>query len=186
MIQINLFRRFKKKNSIQNCFPLSSFQTLEVEGQTYPSFSLMKGKGFFAYFSRFMVKFEDLPKIEKLVVQCFHKYDLQDKERIYDHGKILCYYRFNELNNLAVDIITNDNGFISNLMGLKIEPPSPDAVFPHLDLDSYGSLQGELEFWWDTYWEPFWNSLTEETRNKYIERNNLSAGAVSFLKHHQR
>lgn len=185
-MKINIFKLFKKKNPTHDDFPLSSFQILEIEGQSYPLFMSLEGKGLFAYFSRFMVKPENLSKIEKLVAQSFHKDILQDKESIYDHGKVLCYYRFDELNHLAIDIITNDNNFISNLMELKIEPPSPDAVFPHLDLDSYGSLQGELEFWWDTYWEPFWNSLTEETRNKYIKRNNLSAGAVSFLKHHQR
>ncbi len=69
---------------------------------------------------------------------------------------------------------------------LKIELPSPDEVFPHLDLDSYGSLQGELAFWWDVYWGPFWNSLAEDERKEYIEKNNLSPGAVSFLVHHQR
>lgn len=32
------------------------------------------------------------------------------------------------------------------MVGLKIAPPSPDEVFPHLDLDFYGSLQGDMEF----------------------------------------
>lgn len=98
---------------------------------------------------------------------------------------MLYYYRFDELNHLVVDIITNDNDFIAKLNHLKIEPPSPDAVFPHVDLDSYGSLQGELAFWWDVYWEPFWNSLTEEGRHKYIEINKLSLEVVSFLTRHQ-
>lgn len=133
-----------------------------------------------------MVKSEDLPKVERLVERCFHKSNLQEKDRLYDHDKTLCYYRFDDLSFFGVDIITNDNDFIAKLSELKIEPPSPDIVFPHLDLESYGSLQGELAFWWDVYWEPFWNSLAEGGRNEYIKRNNLSSGAVSFLVQHQK
>lgn len=185
-MKINMFNIFKKKQPIQNDFSIQEFLPLDIDRSIYPLFSSLEEKGVSAYFSRFMVKLEDLTKITGLIEQWFHKSIFQEIEQFYDHGKTLCYYRFDELEHLAVDIITNDNYFITRLNDLKLEPPSPDVMFPQSDLESYGSLQGSLAFWWDVYWEPFWNGLTEDKRIEYIESNNLLEGAASFIKFHER
>jgi hypothetical protein len=36
----------------------------------------------------------------------------------------------------------------------------PSTSFPDIAPDSYGSLQGDLDFWLYHLWLPFWNSLT--------------------------
>lgn len=183
-MKINFLKLLKRKDSFQNYFPESEFQFLDTEGTIYPCFISMKRKGVFAYSTRFMVKPDDLPKVEGLVEQCFYKSSLQENESLSDHDKKLLYFRFVDFNCIAIDIITNDNNFIAKLGNLKLEPPLPDAVFPHVELDSYGSLQGDLAFWWDLYWEPFWKTLPERERAKYIEKNNLSHKVISFLMQH--
>jgi len=185
-MKINMFNFFKRKKTFQYSFAISSFTPLKIVGALYPLFLSLAGKGLPAYYFRFMVEFSDLLKVEDLIAKRFKIKNVKENECLYNLGNALHYYKFKDLNFIAIDIITNDNNFIADLNSIRLEPPSPDKVFPHLILDSYGSLQGELAFWWDIYWEPFWNSLTEEDHNKYIERKKLSNEVVLFLRHHQK
>ncbi|MDX7526825.1 hypothetical protein SJ358_24870, partial [Enterobacter hormaechei] len=61
--------------------------------------------------------------------------------------------------------------------------PGPENVFPDKDFGNYGSLQGDMAFCWDVYWEPFWKSLREEEKKQYIERNNFSVDTIQFLEY---
>lgn len=108
-----------------------------------------------------MAKSENLSKVEDLVERYYHKENIQEKEHLYEHGKIFCYYKFDYLNFISIGVIINDNNQFYELFGLKIELPFPSEVFSHLGLDFYGNLLGELVFWWGVYWEHFCNILAE-------------------------
>lgn len=66
-MKINLFKLFKKENSLQEIYPMSSFDILLEPKNSYPFFASLKNNNVQAYSARFMVKYEDVIKIENLI-----------------------------------------------------------------------------------------------------------------------
>lgn len=184
-MKINIFNLFRKKNEFQDDFPMAQFSALPRGGATYPSFLSLEKNNIHAYSARFMIKPEDLSAIECLIGLFFHgKVKIDEREeKVIDHNKVLICYKFKEFGQDIVRIITNDNEFIKCLCEKGLEPPGPENVFPDKDFGNYGSLQGDMAFWWDVYWEPFWKSLREEEKKQYIKRNNFSVDTIQFLEY---
>lgn len=67
---------------------------------------------------------------------------------------------------LLITIETNDKDLIMRINAAQLQPPMPSTSFPELDPGNYGSLQGDLDFWFYHLWLPFWNSLTPEKQAK--------------------
>ncbi|HHP8557738.1 TPA: hypothetical protein ACSI64_005605, partial [Klebsiella pneumoniae] len=151
----------------------------------YPLFSSLEKSNIYAHSTCFMIKPEGMLVIEHLIDLFFHREVKisEVKEKVSDHNKVLVFYKFKGFEQDIVRLITNDNEFINCLCEKGIEPPEPECVFPDKDFGTYGSLQGDMEFWWNVYWKPFWDSLREEERKQYLERSNLSIGTIEFLKH---
>lgn len=97
------------------------------------------------------------------------------------NGKVLHFYTFEEFNQTVIDVITNNNKFIKNLYDMNLESPAPHIVFPERDFEALGGLQGDVELWWNVYWSPFWSSLTEEEKEQYLVRSELSSELSEFL-----
>ncbi|MGL5669596.1 MAG: hypothetical protein ACRDD9_26110 [Shewanella sp.] len=64
-------------------------------------------------------------------------------------------------------LISNDIALLQQLIAFKAAPPAPWESFPEVDPDTLGSLQGNIEFWCDTFWRPYWLSLSEAERSQY-------------------
>ncbi|MEO4049125.1 hypothetical protein AAFN46_18825 [Pseudomonas sp. CAU 1711] len=47
-------------------------------------------------------------------------------------------------------------------------PPNPWEVFPEVDAGGLGSLQGNLEHWWQQCWWPYWLSLGPQQRAEWL------------------
>lgn len=47
-------------------------------------------------------------------------------------------------------------------------PPNPWEVFPEVDAAGLGSLQGNLEHWWQHCWWPYWLSLSPQQRADWL------------------
>ncbi|WP_336665981.1 hypothetical protein [Enterobacter mori] len=180
-MKINLFGFFRKGNNLQKVYPYSGFEVLSKPKNVYPFFLSLEYNNVYAYSSRFMVKPGDVEIIENIVGSSFRKKITKEKECLHYKEKALHYFKFNELGQTAIDIITNDNYLIKSLCSEHIEPPAPDTVFPYCDFGSVGSLQGQMEMWWNVYWSPFWISLSEEEKANYLERNNISSELREFL-----
>lgn len=59
---------------------------------------------------------------------------------------------------------------IAPLQGLPDQtPPNPWKVFPDVDADGLGSLQGNLEHLWNHYWWPYWLNLTPQQRASWLD-----------------
>lgn len=182
-MKINFFNFFRKKNELQDEFPISKLNALSDGGGAYPSFLSLEKDNIYAYSARFMIKPEDLSIIENLIELFFHvEVKIQEeKEKFVDRDKVLICYKFKEFEQDVVRVITNDNEFVNCLCEKSLEPPGPEMVFPDKDFGTYGSLQGDMEFWWNVYWKPFWESLREEERKQYLERSNFSVDTIQFL-----
>ncbi|MGL5395839.1 MAG: hypothetical protein ACRDBQ_11260 [Shewanella sp.] len=67
----------------------------------------------------------------------------------------------------CVLLITNDINLLQQLIAFKAMPPAPWESFPDIDPDTLGSLQGNIGFWCDAFWRPYWLSLGETERLQY-------------------
>lgn len=181
LMKINMLDLFKMKRGIQKKYPRSSFSILPERNNSYPLLLSLENENIYAYSTRFMIKYNELPKIENIITSCFYGQTKQVKGHMSYKGKTLHYYKFKEFNQMVMDIITNSDDLIKKLWSNKFEPPAPDIVFPDEDFGTLGSLQGGMELWWDVYWSPFWMSLSEEDKKNYLERNNISNELREFL-----
>lgn len=76
-------------------------------------------------------------------------------------------HQYADFAGVCVLLISNDAELLSQLITFKAAPPAPWESFPYVDPDSLGSLQGNIEFWCDTFWRPYWLSLSEAERSQY-------------------
>jgi len=180
-MKIKFLDFFRKANNLQKIYPFSRFKVLSKSENTYPFFLSLENSNVYAYTSRFMVRTGDVEAIENIVESYFRKKITNEKECLIYDGVALHYYKFHEFGQTVIDIITNNNHLIKKVCNEHLEPPAPDAVFPYCDFESVGSLQGEMELWWNVYWSPFWISQSEEEKAKYLERNNMARELREFL-----
>lgn len=85
-----------------------------------------------------------------------------------------------EFQGTIVHILTNSTALIRAIQKAKLHPPHPEVSFPDINPEEFGSLQGNIDFWWQTFWKTFWHSLTEEEQQKF----NLSEGWLEFIEFH--
>ncbi|HHA1349780.1 TPA: hypothetical protein ACOEER_000814 [Enterobacter ludwigii] len=180
-MKINFLDFFRKNNDLQDIYSASGFEVLAKSVNTYPFFLCLESNNVYAYSSRFMVKPGDVGKVGEIIESSFRKKIENEKVCLINNEKIVHYYKFNEFSQIVLDIITNDNDLIRKLCNEHFEPPAPDTVFPYSYFESVGSLQGQIDLWWNVYWSPFWISLSEEDKAKYLERNNISGELREFL-----
>lgn len=180
-MKINFFR---KKNELQSDFPIAQFDLSLDHSSVYPLFLSLEKDNVYAYSTRFMVKPDDLFVVEHMIELFFNGWLTKEKSVFVESDKKIICYKFKEFEQDIVRIITNHNDFITCLCGKGLEPPNPESVFPDRDFGAYGSLQGDMEFWWDVYWRPFWSSLADEEKIQYLEGSDLSEDTIQFLKCH--
>lgn len=180
LMKINFGRLFRKKNSLQDIYPENTFITVPDSERRYPSFVFV-GSGVYAYSTRFMIKFDDLSKLVETIEERFNNKITSNTTILSLKSRTLHYFQFEEFGQIAVDIITNDNKLIYDIYALDLEPPQPSTVFPNRDIETFGSLQGDIEAWWNIYWFPFWGKLSLEEKKHYIEQKNISNELKEFL-----
>lgn len=73
---------------------------------------------------------------------------------------------FSDFNGDIIHLITDNENLISDLLIHHHQPPSPEISFPEVYPLGLGSLQGNIDFWLNSLWMPFYLSLSEDERNK--------------------
>ncbi|XTZ36955.1 hypothetical protein ACQYRI_13260 [Salmonella enterica] len=180
-MKINFRKLFGEKNSLQKLYPENSFSSLIASENKYPLFTSLETSKIYAYSTRFMIKSNDLLRVREVIERCFHKKLIENTEILSFGSKTLHYFQFKEFGQVVIDIITNDNNLIQNTIAAELEPPLPNVVFPERSVESFGGLQGDVETWWNIYWNPFWVSLSQEEKKHYIEQENISGELKEFL-----
>ncbi|UIP28992.1 hypothetical protein [Photobacterium sp. TLY01] len=64
----------------------------------------------------------------------------------------------------VVHLITNDHSIVDAILDANFSPPEPMISFPDINPDEYGSLQGDIDYWFTWLWVPYWESLTQDER----------------------
>lgn len=85
-----------------------------------------------------------------------------------------------DFHGTVVHMLTSSTALIKDIQKAKLHPPRPEVSFSDISPEEFGSLQGNIDFWWHTFWKIFWHSLTEEEQQKL----NLSEGWLEFIEFH--
>ncbi|TCK38977.1 hypothetical protein B0G84_4303 [Paraburkholderia sp. BL8N3] len=74
----------------------------------------------------------------------------------------------NSFGGVVVSLLSNDVDVFWKLRDARLNPPPPWIAFPDIDPDSLGSLQGDIEYWWASFWTPFWDVLDSAQKDKFL------------------
>lgn len=80
----------------------------------------------------------------------------------------------------TLQLISNSARLFQALPDLA--PPPPWQVFPDVDAGGLGSLQGSLAYWWQSYWWPYWQSLSRQQREDWLAEPSHPQGWREYLK----
>ena len=80
----------------------------------------------------------------------------------------------------ALLLISNSIELLQKLP--ELAPPKPWEVFPEVDADGLGSLQGSLEHWWNNYWWPYWLNLTPQQRASLLDDGRHPEGWREYIR----
>lgn len=73
---------------------------------------------------------------------------------------------FPDFNGSLVHIITNEMNLVKEIIETKLTPPNPEISFPDVIPTEYGSLQGDIDFWFTWLWQPYWKQLSKTDKIK--------------------
>lgn len=154
----------------------------------YPPKDFLGPNGIYAYRVQLMTSVEDGKLVLGVIADYFKidRFDVfQEGNARNDRGESIHFSIRQEFNGAVTELICNDIQFLRSLDKLAIHPPPPWVVFPEIDPEALGSLQGSIDYWWTWYWEPFWATASDEEKTRYLVENDARAEWLRCLNAHQ-
>ncbi|WP_151069637.1 hypothetical protein [Cupriavidus oxalaticus] len=155
--------------------PLDAAQISAIENRLfrYPEISsLLSRVGINAFYAHFQLESSRVHEFMSIVDVGFDKIDenLYMKRSDNEAGDFFIVVAFgSEFSGSVVSMMANDISVFDRIEVNNSSPPPPWVAFPELrEPRKLGFLQGDIEYWWDNYWSPFWESLTAEEREEYL------------------
>lgn len=137
----------------------------------FPPKIFLGDKGVHAYRTEFMVSSEDAARVARAIAsefECVSDGPLQEGSAR-NGAKAVHFSLRPEFAGAVVTIVTNSGALLATIDGLGLRPPPPWRVFPDIDPEAVGSLQGSAAYWWDWFFLPFWRAATSAERQRYLE-----------------
>lgn len=122
-----------------------------------------------AYELTFLVSEEDYTNLRVIFKELGYSIDEFTQDRVIGNESGSSSYLLSikrDFTGIVLSIISNDHNLVVKIKKARLRPPMPSTSFPDIDPDSYGSLQGDLDFWFYHLWLPFWSSLTSEEKEQ--------------------
>jgi hypothetical protein len=136
----------------------------------YPKVTLSEEFNHQAYNLFFLSDDKPFCLLTSLLVQRQPSLNVDSRKMVQDFsnetGSIFKVNFLDDFNGTIIHLITNDSVLIREIQKLDCYPPMPTTSFPKLNPAEYGSLQGDLDFWFTWLWLPYWKSLTEKHRRE--------------------
>lgn len=123
-----------------------------------------------AYIIRFLVSEDDRDTLMQLLAglsyEVLPELSTQVVRRSADEtGRKLMLFLHPSFSGTVVSIASDDLDVLDLLQTTKLYPPLPRDSFPWIDPEIMGALQGDIEYWWDQFWLPFWESLSQDEQS---------------------
>jgi len=146
--------------------PLDDEVFLSLGG--YPQFLDLRDRSMEAVNTGLHLLPEKIPALREGVTR---GYDLIGKNvyaRRGVQGDFLIFDAYEQFNGICADISTNDVEVCRRVIAMNLRPPEPWVAFPELAETAFGFLQGNIEYWWYVYWEPYWESLDKDKQDAFL------------------
>lgn len=165
---------FGRKKDPLDAYRIDHLAGRTVDAAVFPQKDLLVGEGLYAYRLTFMVSNENAGRVRSAIAtqfvipsdDRFFVIELTNSLGYSIHGAVRP-----EFNGAVVEMLTNCVDLLHSLDGLQLQPLAPWLAFPDFEPEGVGSLQGNIEFWWWHFWAPFWRSLPEERRQRYLRES---------------
>lgn len=160
----------------------------EAPSGGYPNATSLQPYGLNAYHASMLLSPRSWATLRDLLDGSFANEPMIKTDKFYVIGvggeRTLAYREGAEFNGHAVVLICNNADFILQIQKAQLQPPLPSESFPGMDPQSIGSLQGSMEFWWNSYWLTFWIQLSDEERQRVLSLPHTSAEWQEFIELH--
>ncbi|RZT39422.1 hypothetical protein [Cupriavidus agavae] len=136
---------------------------------TYPAFYLMDDEKIFAVSGAFQIPSDQAEAILKIAAQDYRVVGQNQYMQAEDSARrLLLWARPNHFNGTRIGITTNDLDVCRRVIAYRPSPLRPWEAFPELADYGIGFLQGNIEYWWLTDWDPYWDSLTPAEQEAFM------------------
>jgi hypothetical protein len=154
-----------------------------VEGLAkYPPKDFLAERGVYAYRSDFMLA--DASSLVACIRSHFPTVSndvFQEGPHQSGNGESIHFAVRPEFRGASVEMLTNSVNLLRAIDALHVTPPPPWKVFPHLDPETMGSMQGDVDYWWWLYWGPFWNNASPPEREQYLQVHKASQSWIEYF-----
>lgn len=151
---------------------------------TYPPKAFLAAQGVYAYRLECMLSIADAANL----VACLRAHFPTVAEAVFQEGRhaaasgeSLNFALRPGFQGATLELLTNSRSLLLALDALHLQPPAPWHVFPDADPESIGSLQGDMDYWWTVYWQPFWDAASTPERALFLQQNQASKGWADYL-----
>jgi len=146
--------------------PLEDKVFLSLGG--YPEFLDLRDRSMEAVSTALHLLPEKVPAVHEVVTQGYDMIGKNTYAGRTDGGNRLIFHTFEQFNGICVGISTNDVAVCRRVIAMDLRPPEPWVAFPELADTAFGFLQGNIEYWWYVYWEPYWESLDKGKQDAFL------------------
>ncbi len=152
----------------------------------FPPKVFLGDQGVHAYRTEFMVGLEDAARVARAISSEFGSVsDGLFQEGSANNGAKAAHFSLRpEFGGAVATIVTNSGALLGKIDGLDLHPPPPWIVFPEIDPEAVGSLQGSMAYWWDWFFLPYWLAATTEERLRYLDEYKASPEWREFVELH--
>ncbi|WP_139186096.1 MULTISPECIES: hypothetical protein [Burkholderiaceae] len=141
-----------------------AFQSLGA----YPLFLDLRDRSMEAVSTGVHLLPEKVPALREVVTQGYELIGKNTYAGRTDAGNRLIFHTYEEFNGICAEISTNDVEVCRRVIAMDLRPPEPWVAFPELAETAFGFLQGNIEYWWYVYWEPYWESLDKGKQDAFL------------------
>lgn len=153
------------KQPLDSSPPQTSREGVLNLNYSYPQVKRHSDNAKESYYMLFLIHRDLLPSFETL----FNLEYLGEKSTELDlsetFGFDLKIRIIDDFGGYLIEVMTASIKMVEDILAKRTYPPSPEISFPKLNPEEYyGSLQGNIDFWFNQLWEPYWKSLSKEDR----------------------
>lgn len=166
-------------------FPLC----LPTLDEGYPWVRSLDSVGLGAYQMAFMPCSDSLARLHRLIESQGFVTEVARIERFVTlknaQGAVLSFREQEEFDGRVVILVTSSAALVQAVRDLQITPPAPWVVFPDFNPEGLGNMQGSLQWWWDTYFQPFWESLDAPAKQAFLQPRNAPQAWLDYLQFYE-
>ncbi|WP_157763333.1 hypothetical protein [Pseudomonas citronellolis] len=137
---------------------------------SYPPKSFLGSQGNYAYYVVMVLGHEELPELLTLIKSRFSATESINESILSNENQesLALSYR-DEFGGILVEATTNSISLLQSFDERFMCPPAPWIAFPDMaPIEASLPKQGNLEYWWDHIWTPFWTSQSASEKEQYL------------------